>query len=312
MFYTRSLKFFWQRTKRLQAHQILSLYTLSTLILYTVYDLKDFYATPDWWSSVWSSASCFLLPPGALRSAQSTTPSVLTPPIWENQNISSEVFFAALETWEWEVELTTNRRKQLVPLCVCFSGSDKFGYDVTPADISMFQHTLEFKLSNFQNRGCVATSYNETLRNKSKEKVWRQWIELIMLLVTEGTFNVLYLINIIPWRDLASVTINRHTRLDLIVVGSMKRVFSTACVIFHSFCELSWESGAGSRFFVLSEKIKTIAEKNTWAGFDPYLVHHFVSNNLGGLFHIDPRGMILTDTAFHLHTQINQHHMHRD
>lgn len=204
------------------------------------------------------------------------------------------------------------QKEQLVPLCVCFSGSDKFGYDVTPADISMFQHTLEFKLSNFQNRGCVATSYNETLRNKSKEKVWRQWIELIMLLVTEGTFNVLYLINRIPWRDLASVTINRHTRLDLIVVGSMKRVFSTACVIFHSFCELSWESGAGSRFFVLSEKIKTIAEKNTWAGFDPYLVHHFVSNNLGGLFHIDPRGMILTDTAFHLHTQINQHHMHRD
>ena len=67
--------------------------------------------------------------------------------------------------------------------------------------------------------------------------------------------------NRIPWRDLASVTINRHTRLDLIVVGSMKRVFSTACVIFHSFCELSWENGAGSRFFVLSEKIKTIAEK---------------------------------------------------
>lgn len=62
MFYTRSLKFFWQRTKQLQAHQILSLYTLSTLILYTVYDLKDFYATPDWWSSAWSSASCFLLP----------------------------------------------------------------------------------------------------------------------------------------------------------------------------------------------------------------------------------------------------------
>lgn len=88
-----------------------------------------------------------------------------------------------------------------------------------------FSHTLEFKLSNFQNRGCVATSYNETLRNKSKEKVWRQWIELIMLLVTEGTFNVLYLINIIPWRDLASVTINRHTRLDLIVVGSSEKSF---------------------------------------------------------------------------------------
>lgn len=224
MFYTRSLKFFWQRTKRLQAHQILSLYTLSTLILYTVYDLKDFYATPDWWSSAWSSASCFLLPAGALRSAQCTTPSVLTPPIWENQNISSEVFCTALETWEWEVELTTNRRNSS-SLSVCFSGSDKFGYDVTPADISMFQHTLEFKLSNFQNRGCVATSYNETLRNKSKEKVWRQWIELIMLLVTEGTFNVLYLINIIPWRDLASVTINRHTRLDLIVVGSSEKSF---------------------------------------------------------------------------------------
>lgn len=88
-----------------------------------------------------------------------------------------------------------------------------------------FSHTLEFKLSNFQNRGCVATSYNETLRNKSKEKVWRQWIELIMLLVTEGTFNVLYLINIIPWRDLASVTINRHTHLDLIVVGSSEKSF---------------------------------------------------------------------------------------
>lgn len=117
------------------------------------------------------------------------------------------------------------QKEQLVPLCVCFSGSDKFGYDVTPADISMFQHTLEFKLSNFQNRGCVATSYNETLRNKSKEKVWRQWIELIMLLVTEGTFNVLYLINRIPWRDLASVTINRHTRLDLIVVGSSEKSF---------------------------------------------------------------------------------------
>lgn len=138
MFYTRSLKFFWQRTKRLQAHQILSLYTLSTLILYTVYDLKDFYATPDWCSSVWSSASCFLLPAGALRSAQSTTPSVLTPPIWENQNILSEVFLTSLETWEWEVELTTNRRNSS-SLSVCFSGSDKFGYDVTPADISMFQ-----------------------------------------------------------------------------------------------------------------------------------------------------------------------------
>lgn len=88
-----------------------------------------------------------------------------------------------------------------------------------------FSHTLEFKLSNFRNRGCVATSYNETLRNKSKEKVWRQWIELIKLLVTEGIFNVLYLINIIPWRDLASVTINRHTRLDLIVVGSSEKSF---------------------------------------------------------------------------------------
>lgn len=311
MFYTRSLKFFWQRTKRLQAHQILSLYTLSTLILYTVYDLKDFYATPDWCSSAWSSASCFLLPPGALRSAEYHTVCPYTPNLRKSEYIIWSVLYCSgnvrMRSWA-----NNKQKEQLVPLCVCFSGSDKFGYDVTPADISMFQHTLEFKLSNFQNRGCVATSYNETLRNKSKEKVWRQWIELIMLLVTEGTFNVLYLINRIPWRDLASVTINRHTRLDLIVVGSMKRVFSTACVIFHSFCELSWESGAGSRFFVLSEKIKTIAEKNTWAGFDPYLVHHFVSNNLGGLFHIDPRGMILTDTAFHLHTQINQHHMHRD
>lgn len=254
-------------------------------------------------------ASCCLQ---ELYGLQSTTPSVLTPPIWENQNISSEVFCTALETWEWEVELTTNRRNSL-SLSVCvFQAQISLDTMWRRLISACFSHTLEFKLSHFQNRGCVATSYNETLRNKSKEKVWRQWIELIMLLVTEGTFNVLYLINIIPWRDLASVTINRHTRLDLIVAGSMKRVFSTACVIFHSFCELSWESGAGSRFFVLSEKIKTIAEKNTWAGFDPYLVHHFVSNNLGGLFHIDPRGMILTDTAFHLHTQINQHHMHRD
>lgn len=175
MFYTRRLKFFWQRTKRLQAHQILSLYAVSTLILYTVYDLKDFYATPDWCCSAWSSASCFLLPPGALRCAQCTTPSVLTPPIWkrENQNTLSKVFFTALETWEWEVELTTNRRKQLVPVCVFQA---QISLDTTWRRLisACFSHTLEFKLSNFQNRGRVATSYNETLRNKSKEKVWRQ------------------------------------------------------------------------------------------------------------------------------------------
>lgn len=311
MFYTRSLKFFWQRTKRLQAHQILSLYTLSTLILYTVYDLKDFYATPDWCSSAWSSASCFLLPPGALRSAEYHTVCPYTPNLRKSEYIIWSVLYCSgnvrMRSW------ANNKQKETARPSLCvFQAQISLDTMWRRLISACFSHTLEFKLSNFQNRGCVATSYNETLRNKSKEKVWRQWIELIMLLVTEGTFNVLYLINRIPWRDLASVTINRHTRLDLIVVGSMKRVFSTACVIFHSFCELSWESGAGSRFFVLSEKIKTIAEKNTWAGFDPYLVHHFVSNNLGGLFHIDPRGMILTDTAFHLHTQINQHHMHRD
>lgn len=218
MFYTRSLKFFWQRTKRLQAHQILSLYTLSTLILYTVYDLKDFYATPDWWSSAWSSASCFLLP------AEYHTVCPYTPNLRKSEYIIWSVFnfFGNVRMRSWS---NNKQKEQLVPLSVCFSGSDKFGYDATPADISMFQHTLEFKLSNFQNRGCVATSYNETLRNKLKEKVWRQWIELIMLLVTEGTFNVLYLINRIPWRDLASVTINRHTRLDLIVAGSSEKSF---------------------------------------------------------------------------------------
>lgn len=305
MFYTRSLKFIWQRTKRLQAHQILSLYTLSTLILYTVYDLKDFYATPDWWSSAWSSASCFLLP------AEYHTVCPYTPNLRKSEYIIWSVFCCSgnvrMRSW------ANNKQKETARPSLCvFQAQISLDTMWRRLISACFSNTLEFKLSNFQNRGCVATSYNETLRNKSKEKVWRQWIELIMLLVTEGTFNVLYLINIIPWRDLASVTINRHTRLDLIVVGSMKRVFSTACVIFHSFCELSWESGAGNCFFVLSEKIKTIAEKNTWAGFDPYLVHHFVSNNLGGLFHIDPRGMILTDKAFHLHTQINQHHMHRD
>lgn len=218
MFYTRSLKFFWQRTKRLQAHQILSLYTLSTLILYTMYDLKDFYATPDWWSSAWSSASCFLLP------AEYHTVCPYTPNLRKSEYIIWSVFnfFGNVRMRSWS---NNKQKEQLVPLSVCFSGSDKFGYDATPADISMFQHTLEFKLSNFQNRGCVATSYNETLRNKLKEKVWRQWIELIMLLVTEGTFNVLYLINRIPWRDLASVTINRHTRLDLIVAGSSEKSF---------------------------------------------------------------------------------------
>lgn len=156
---------------------------------------------------------------------QSTTPSVLTPPIWENQNISSEVFLTSLETWEWEVDLTTNRRNSSsLSLCV-FQAQISLDTMWRRLISACFSNTLEFKLSNFQNRGCVATSYNETLRNKLKEKVWRQWIELIMLLVTEGTFNVLYLINRIPWRDLASVTINRHTRLDLIVAGSSEKSF---------------------------------------------------------------------------------------
>lgn len=95
MFYTRSLKFFWQRTKRLQAHQILSLYTLSTLILYTVYDLKDFYATPDWWSSAWSSASCFLLPPGALRSAEYHTVCPYTPNLRKSEYIIWSVLYCS-------------------------------------------------------------------------------------------------------------------------------------------------------------------------------------------------------------------------
>lgn len=218
MFYTRSLKFFWQRTKRLQAHQILSLYTLSTLILYTVYDLKDFYATPDWWSSVWSSASCFLLP------AEYHTVCPYTPNLRKSEYIIWSVFnfFGNVRMRSW----ANNKQKETARPSLCvFQAQISLDTMWRRLISACFSHTLEFKLSNFQNRGCVATSYNETLRNKSKEKVWRQWIELIMLLVTEGTFNVLYLINIIPWRDLASVTINRHTRLDLIVVGSSEKSF---------------------------------------------------------------------------------------
>lgn len=218
MFYTRSLKFFWQRTKRLQAHQILSLYTLSTLILYTVYDLKDFYATPDWWSSAWSSASCFLLP------AEYHTVCPYTPNLRKSEYIIWSVFnfFGNVRMRSW----ANNKQKETARPSLCVFQA-QISLDTMRRRLisACFSHTLEFKLSNFQNRGCVATSYHETLRNKSKEKVWRQWIELIMLLVTEGTFNVLYLINIIPWRDLASVTINRHTRLDLIVVGSSEKSF---------------------------------------------------------------------------------------
>lgn len=218
MFYTRSLKFFWQRTKRLQAHQILSLYTLSTLILYTVYDLKDFYATPDWWSSAWSSASCFLLP------AEYHTVCPYTPNLRKSEYIIWSVLYCSgnvrMRSW------ANNKQKETARPSLCvFQAQISLDTMWRRLISACFSNTLEFKLSNFQNRGCVATSYNETLRNKSKEKVWRQWIELIMLLVTEGTFNVLYLINIIPWRDLASVTINRHTRLDLIVVGSSEKSF---------------------------------------------------------------------------------------
>lgn len=43
-FYIRSLKNVWQRTKELQARQILSLNMVTPLVLYTACELKEFYA----------------------------------------------------------------------------------------------------------------------------------------------------------------------------------------------------------------------------------------------------------------------------
>lgn len=128
LYYIRSFKLSWQRTKQLQAHQILSLNMVSSSILYKVYELKGFYGACI--GLLWETRLMFLL---------STKYSVGSWALGCCSVKSQNVF----RNWR----LNKNSRVQLtLSVCVCL-GLDQINVMSTAVNMMEFplSHILQIK-----------------------------------------------------------------------------------------------------------------------------------------------------------------------